>query len=98
VAVSLLLKIEYGNPVCLKIVPESVQPFTSVFGPRARQMTDGVTPDVVHDERLPDIVVSIAIVELPDIERIERRDNIHVAVGVHAEGGESELFEISSRA
>jgi hypothetical protein len=34
-AVSLLLQIEYGNPVCLKIVPENVQPFTKAFGPRA---------------------------------------------------------------
>jgi hypothetical protein len=34
VAVSLLLQIEYGNPVCLKIVPENVQPFTRTFGPR----------------------------------------------------------------
>src|ERR1700758_3953272 len=33
VAVALLLQIEYGNPVCLKIVPENVQPFTSAFGP-----------------------------------------------------------------
>jgi hypothetical protein len=34
-AVSLLLQIEYGNPVCLKIVPEIVQPFIKAFGPRA---------------------------------------------------------------
>ena len=51
----------------------------------ARQMTDSVTPNVVHDERLPDIVVRIAIVKLPDIEWIERRDNVNVADGVHAE-------------
>src|ERR1700733_12464846 len=51
----------------------------------ACQMADGVTPNVVHDERLPYIVVRIAIVKLPDIERIERRDDIDVAVGVHAE-------------
>ena len=33
-AVSLLLDIEYGKPVCLKIVPENVHPFTSEFGPQ----------------------------------------------------------------
>ena len=34
VAVALLLQIEYGNPVCLKIVPENVHPFTRASGPR----------------------------------------------------------------
>src|SRR5580693_3339735 len=48
-------------------------------------MTDGVTPDIVHHERLPYIVVSIAVVKLPDVERIERCDHINVDVGVHAE-------------
>jgi hypothetical protein len=50
------------------------------------QVTEGITPDVVHHERLPDIVVSTAIVELPNIEWIQRRHDVDVAVGVQAEG------------
>src|ERR1700686_4654326 len=51
-----------------------------------RQVTEGITPDVIHYERLPDIVVSTAIVELPDIEWIQRRDDVNVAVTVQTEG------------
>src|SRR5580658_8705468 len=48
-------------------------------------MTDGVTPDVVHDERLSHVVVSIAVVKPPDVERVKRRYDINIAVGVHSE-------------
>src|ERR1700687_3287606 len=51
-----------------------------------RQVTEGITPDVIHYERLPDIVVSIAVVKLPDIERIQGGDDVNVAVAVQAEG------------
>ena len=51
-----------------------------------REVTEGITPDVIHYERLPDIVVSISIVKLPDIEWIQRCDDVNVAVAIQAEG------------
>ena len=54
----------------------------SDLGPSGDEKT---TPDVIHYERLPDIVVSTAIVELPDIEWIQGRDDVNVAVAVQAE-------------
>ena len=39
VAVALLLQIEYGNPLCLKIVPENVHPFTiNGYSPEGRAL------------------------------------------------------------
>ena len=50
-----------------------------------RQVTEGITPDVIHYERLPNIVVSVSVVKLPDIEWIQWRDDINVAVAIEAE-------------
>ncbi len=60
-------------------------------------MTEGITPDVVHYERLPYIVVSTAIVELPDIEWIQGVTTSTLPL-LFKPKGFNELFEISSRA
>ncbi|HET9306794.1 MAG TPA: hypothetical protein VFO46_12270 [Candidatus Sulfotelmatobacter sp.] len=48
-------------------------------------MPEGIGPNVIHHERVADIVVSTAVVQLPDIEGIQRCHDIHVAVAVQAE-------------
>lgn len=58
------------------------------IGTPARKVPESHTPDIVHDKRMSYVVVSIAVVQLADVERIQWRNDVHIAVGIQTEGGE----------
>ena len=61
-------------------------------------MAESIAPNVIHDKRMPNVVVGVPIVELADVERIQGPDDVHIAIGIQAEGALRELLEISSNA
>lgn len=46
---------------------------------------------------MPNVVVGVPIVELADVERIQGRDDVHIAIGIQAEGAERVIGDFIQR-